>query len=135
MNPARVRPWKLVVMESPYRTKGRAAMNRLRSYARACVRDCIAHGESPIASHLLLTQPGILDDDPQQQQDGIAAGNAWIAVCDALVVYQDFGVTSGMWEGIKVAEAHSKPIVYRTLHGDNRPGVRDPAAATPDQER
>ena len=32
------------------------------AYARAAVRDSLLRGESPIASHLLYTQPGILKD-------------------------------------------------------------------------
>ena len=50
---------ELVVLESPF--AGNVEMNI--HYARACMADCLARGEAPFASHLLYTQPGILDDD------------------------------------------------------------------------
>ena len=44
------------------------------AYARACVADCLRRGEAPIASHLLYTQPGVLDDDvPEERAQGIAS--------------------------------------------------------------
>jgi hypothetical protein len=47
---------KLVIIESPYAGEVEANV----AYARACMRDSLGHGEAPIASHLLYTQPGIL---------------------------------------------------------------------------
>jgi hypothetical protein len=48
---------------------------------RAAVRDRILRGESPIASHLLYTQPGFLKDDvPEERHLGIEAGLAWRSV-------------------------------------------------------
>jgi hypothetical protein len=41
----------------------------------------LLRGESPIASHLLYTQPGILKDDvPEERPLGIEAGLAWRSV-------------------------------------------------------
>lgn len=109
---------KLVVLESPYSVKPGWLAEKTPAYARACLRDCITRGESPIASHLLLTQPGVLDDsDAEERRIGMEAGHAWIAVADAVVVYQDLGISSGMWTGIKAAEAHRKEIIYRSLYG------------------
>lgn len=48
----------LVLLESPY--AGNVELNV--TYARACMRDCLKRGEAPFASHLLYTQPGVLDD-------------------------------------------------------------------------
>ena len=54
-------------------------------YARRCVRDSIARGDAPIASHLLFTQPGILDDGLEGERElGIAAGLAWYSVAEAV---------------------------------------------------
>lgn len=87
-----------------------------RRYARACVRDSLARGEAPIASHLLYTQRGILRDGvPAERQWGIDAGLAWRAVADATVVYDDRGVSSGMRYGIKMALVSGKPVETRQL--------------------
>ena len=49
---------RLVIVESPY--AGDIETNV--KYARRCVKDSLMRGEAPIASHLLYTQEGILDD-------------------------------------------------------------------------
>lgn len=62
---------RLVVLESPYA----GDVERNVRYARAAVRDCLDRGEAPIASHLLYTQPGVLDDlVPAERAMGIEAG-------------------------------------------------------------
>ncbi|PPG03569.1 hypothetical protein C5E06_09840 [Pseudoclavibacter sp. RFBI5] len=105
----------LVVLESPYAGDVEANL----AYARACVADSLARGEAPIASHLLYTQPGILDDaDPAERALGIAAGHAWIGVASKLVVYTDLGINRGMEAGIAAARswAHEVPVEYRRLY-------------------
>jgi hypothetical protein len=101
-----------VIVESPY--AGDIAANI--AYARAAVRDCVLRGEAPIASHLLFTQEGILDDGrPDERRMGIAAGLAWLAVADATVVYNDHGVSKGMKQGIISACAALVTVEYRSL--------------------
>jgi hypothetical protein len=103
---------KLVVLESPYAGDVEANI----TYAKRCVLDCLKRGEAPIASHLLFTQPGILDDlDPEDRKLGIAAGHAWIIRADAMVVYTDRGISSGMEYGISTARLHGIPVFYREL--------------------
>ena len=105
---------KRVVLESPFAED----VEENITYAKKCVRDCLARGEAPIASHLLFTQPGILaDNDPRERKLGIAAGHAWILVADAVVVYVDRGMSNGMKEGIRVALAHGIPVEHRSLEG------------------
>ncbi len=88
---------RLVIIESPYAGKTQAEIDNNVAYARACVRDSLARGEAPIASHLLYTQPGILRDEiPTERQWGIDAGLAWRSVAEASVVYTDFGISSGI---------------------------------------
>lgn len=105
-----------VIVESPYRAKtffGRRANVR---YARRAVRDCVIRGEAPIASHLLLTQRGVLRDAvPAEREMGIAAGHAWIDVADAVVIYTDRGVSYGMEQAIAVARASAIPVEYRKI--------------------
>jgi hypothetical protein len=103
---------KLVIIESPYAGDVEANVE----YARRCVRDSLSRGEAPIASHLLYTQPGILDDDqPTERQWGIAAGLAWRSVAQASVVYTDRGISSGMMQGIHAANQAGVPVVYRSI--------------------
>jgi hypothetical protein len=105
---------RLVIIESPY--AGNVTANV--EYARQCVRDSLLRGEAPIASHLLYTQPGILDDDiPDDRQAGIDAGLAWRKVADATVVYADLGISKGMEYGIKAAQESGLPVEYRSLNG------------------
>lgn len=105
---------KLVIVESPYAGDVEANIE----YARRCVRDSLSRGEAPIASHLLYTQPGILDDDkPDERKWGIDAGLAWRAVAQASVVYTDRGVSSGMQYGIAAAEKAGIPVEYRSIEG------------------
>lgn len=103
---------KLVILESPY--AGDISANE--EYARLCVRDSLSRGEAPIASHLLYTQPTILnDDDPAERQWGIDAGLAWKAVAHGSVVYVDKGITKGMEYGIAAAKAAGIPVEMRSL--------------------
>lgn len=103
---------RLVILESPYAGDVEANV----AYARACLRDSLLRGEAPIASHLLYTQPGVLDDDiPNERQHGIDAGLAWGAVASATVVYTDRGISRGMSYGIAAAEAAGRPIEYRSI--------------------
>ena len=102
----------LVILESPYA----GDIDKNVEYARACVRDSLSRGEAPIASHLLYTQPGILqDENPTERQWGIDAGLAWSHVSDKTVVYTDHGISNGMRYGIAAAEASGKPVEFRML--------------------
>lgn len=106
---------KLVVVESPY--AGDIAGNE--AYARACIRDCLLRGESPIASHLLYTQPGVLRDNVHGERElGLAAGWAWMRAADLVAVYTDRGISGGMERGIGAAEQIGLPIERRALGGE-----------------
>ncbi len=88
------------------------------TYARAALADCLRKGESPYASHLLYTQPGVLDDtEPEERQLGIAAGFAWRTRSDATVVYADLGISQGMQFGIDDATQAGRLVEFRTLEG------------------
>ena len=103
-----------VIIESPYA----GDMERNERYARACLADSLGRGEAPFASHLLYTQPGVLDDTmPDERRQGIDAGLAWGDVAHIAAVYIDLGLTPGMRKGIKKHEAHGLPVEYRTVPG------------------
>ncbi len=109
---------RLVIVESPFAGPTTAAMDMNMTYARAAIRDCIDRGESPYASHMLLTQPGVLNDsDAAQRMVGITAGFGWRRVADATVVYQDLGISGGMEMGISDSISKGVMVVYRSLDG------------------
>jgi hypothetical protein len=85
------------------------------------LRDSLLRNEAPIASHLLYTQPGVLDDgDPAERQRGIDAGLAWKEVAEATVVYVDYGITRGMQYGIDVARGAGVPVEFRYLYAEQK---------------
>jgi hypothetical protein len=101
-----------VILESPFAGDVEANI----AYARECLRDCLLRGEAPIASHLLYTQPGVLDDDvPSERQHGIDAGLAWGSGAEATVVYCDRGISRGMKYGIANADAAGRSVEMRWL--------------------
>jgi hypothetical protein len=103
---------RLVILESPFAGDEQANID----YARLCVRDSLMRGEAPIASHLLYTQPTILDDSvPKERQHGINAGLAWGKLADATVVYTDRGISEGMHCGMDDANLAKRPVEYRSI--------------------
>jgi len=104
---------KLVIIESPYAGDTR----RNIEYAKACVRDSLEREEAPLASHLLYTQSGILNDNVDHERSlGIRAGHAWLTHAEALIVYGDLGITDGMKKGIWEAYKRRVPITFRFLY-------------------
>lgn len=105
----------LVILESPY--AGEVELNI--NYARAALRDSLLRGEAPIASHLLYTQEGVLNDDiPEECEHGINAGLSWGSVASKTVVYIDRGISRGMEYGISKAQSEGRPIEFRSLESD-----------------
>lgn len=103
---------RLVILESPFA----GDVERNIRYARACLRDSLMRGEAPLASHLLYTQEGVLDDNnKEERQLGIDAGLAWGERADATVVYVDNGITKGMVEGIHRARTEGRTVELRSL--------------------
>jgi hypothetical protein len=104
--------FKLVILESPFAGDVQANIE----YARRCVKDSLMRGEAPIASHLLYTQEGILDDTvPEERSLGIDAGLAWREVAHGSVVYVDRGISSGMQYGIDKARSAGKSVEFRSI--------------------
>lgn len=76
-------------------------------YLAAALADCIRRGESPYASHAILTLPGVLDDaKPEERARGIEAGFAWRKMAALSAFYIDLGWSSGMRDGL----AHAKEL-------------------------
>ena len=105
---------KLVILESPYA----GDIEENIKYARDCLRDSLMRGEAPLASHLLYTQAGVLNDsDPSERARGIDAGLAWCVHAWASVVYYDRGISEGMRYGIRAAVMQGLWIEPRSLYG------------------
>jgi len=103
-----------VILESPFA----GAIEANVAYARRCLRDSLLRGEAPIASHLLYTQPGVLDDaDAKERALGIEAGLVWGVMAEATVVYADLGVSKGMAQGIERAREQGRAIDVRYING------------------
>jgi hypothetical protein len=103
---------RLVIIESPF--SGDIKHNV--AYARLAIRDSLLRGESPFASHLLYTQPGVLDDSiATEREQGIRAGHAWYAKAELCAIYVDYGVSRGMTTGIEMALEYGVPLERRHL--------------------
>lgn len=101
-----------VIIESPFA----GDIDKNIEYARKCIKDCLLRNESPIASHLLYTQKGILNDEIQEERDlGINAGLEWYKVADKCIVYVDNGISSGMKSGILKAKEYNVLVEYRSI--------------------
>lgn len=115
---------KLVIVESPFMyqddNEDLRAIGQLRNitYARLALSDCLFRGEAPYASHLLLTQPFVLDDDDANERKlGIDAGLDWGDKADASVFYTDLGISTGMKYGKIRADKIKRPYEERTIEG------------------
>lgn len=109
---------RLVVIESPYAGDTPEAIQANVDYGRRCLADSLSRGEAPFASHLLYTQPGVLDDaNPGQRSIGIAAGLQWSAASNFTAVYYDRGLSKGMKEGLRNAIRLGLQVELRSLEG------------------
>lgn len=114
-----------VILESPFGANPPLFI----AYARACIKDCLSRGEAALASHLLYTQPGILDDTVAEERLlGMRAGFEWYQFAEAAVVYRDYGISTGMEQGIAIAASLGLPVEFRHLpnHAQAFAGVGDP---------
>lgn len=106
---------KLVIIESPFACDP----EEMVKYGRKCLHDSVLRDEAPIASHLLFTQPGVLDDSDQVERTlGIAAGHAWLKVAERAAFYTDFGMSNGMKIGLERAKKAGIECVYRQIGQD-----------------
>lgn len=101
---------RLVIIESPYAGE----VERNIGYLKNCLKDSLARGEAPFASHLFYTQ--FLDDSkPEERKLGIDAGLAWRRVAQLRVFYVDFGWSGGMIAARKLYDEESLKYHIRTI--------------------
>ena len=102
----------IVVVESPYA----GLIERNLAYGRAALRDCLLRGEAPVASHLLYTQEGVLDDALAAERElGMAMGHVFLRAASLVAVYTDLGISEGMQLGIARAERAGVRVAHRSL--------------------
>lgn len=105
-----------VVIESPYASDTAAGVARNLRYARACMAYCIANDAAPYASHLLYTQPGVLNDKiPEERKNGMRAGFAIGNKLEERWFFTDLGMTDGMVRGEEAAAKMNPPQKTRRI--------------------
>jgi len=103
---------KKVIIESPYA----GDIERNIKYARVCLKDSLNRNEAPLASHLLYTQEGVLDDTVERERmQGINAGLAWIEFADIHVFYIDYGMSKGMEYALNYSTDKGVKTVFRKI--------------------
>lgn len=122
---------KITIIESPFKGRTPEQEAQHKRYLNLCIRNSVLRGETPYASHRMLTDA--LDDaDPVERELGMQAG---FDMREALLqllrvgetsvltaVYEDFGISGGMKRGMTAALAGSCPIERRRLWtADDRP--------------
>lgn len=105
---------RLVIIESPYSNDDLTMVNRHTLYAKQCLKDSFKRGEAPFSSHILYSDA--LNYRVRIDKDiGLISHVSWIAVCDLVAVYVDFGLSEGMQLAVNVAKIKHKRIEYRTI--------------------
>ena len=106
----------LVIIESPYAGASPAIVAANVEYAQRAMRHSLDRGEAPFASHLLYTQPHVLDDSiPKERERGIQAGFEWMQQATLVAFYIDLGWSPGMIKGLKATRLFRKTIAVRSI--------------------
>lgn len=101
---------RLVIIESPFA----GDLERNYEYLQFAIADSIHRGESPYASHKLIT--GALDDDiPEERDLGIRAGYAWWKHAATIIFYVDYGMSPGMHKALQRAKTMQMATEMRKI--------------------
>lgn len=120
---------QLVVIESPLKGQPssrvprflhplceRVLRERNRHYAFACMREEMAAGRAPYASHVFFDQPGLLEDSRLAQRSlGLKVGFKWGCKARVRTFYRDLGVSGGMVLGASQAKEFGQEQVTKRL--------------------
>lgn len=106
-----------IVIESPFASNTWHTEEDHRIYLQDCIRDCIRRGETPYASHQMLTA-ALNDADEEERRIGMEAGFDMAEQIGRIAVYMDHGVSHGMAQGISRHRARGLQIEYRWLESD-----------------
>lgn len=103
---------KRIGVISAYRGKTPQETEANLEKARRICKRIIGIGLTPFAPHLLY--PQLLDDtNPGDRMLGMACGQDFLRVCDAVWVYGE--VNEGMQEDITATEEAGIPVRYRKM--------------------
>jgi hypothetical protein len=114
---------RVVCIESPYAAPTPEGIARNRRYLDACILDCVRRGETPYASHKMLTD-ALNDADAEAREMGIVAGfqmREVLAIRHSRLVtveYVDLGISRGMLRGVEHSESLQVPVEVRQLGGE-----------------
>lgn len=98
-----------VLLESPYAGDIQTHV----AYAKRAMLDCLKRNEVPFAGHLLYTQ--VLEDSGASRVLGIECHLTWLSAAATVVVYTDYGISSGMQKAIDEAGLLKIPVIYREI--------------------
>lgn len=109
---------QLTIIESPYA----GDIDKNVEYAQKCMHDSLLRNEAPYASHLLYTQPNVLDDTIlSERARGIRAGFAWKYLPNVLTVfYVDLGWSAGMILALDYCKNNNMPYEERSLFSEDK---------------
>jgi hypothetical protein len=106
----------------------RLSRYRHHIYAIQCVRDSLARGEAPYASHVFFDGAGVLDDaDIEQRALGMNMGAQWQRLATLHAFYLDHGWSRGMQESYDRCIRRGWDIELRYLDPDKQRAVADKA--------
>lgn len=117
----------LVIVESPWAGLGANQVderNLLQSkaaiYLRKCIRDSLARGEIPWASHAMFAlSRSLYEEDADQRMEGIEIGKRAIKdLASKVVFYVDHGISPGMQQARTWAIMNGVEIEMRKIYGD-----------------
>lgn len=97
-----------VALESPFA----GDVEKNTRFARLCLLDSLGRREAPFAGHLLYTQV-LADASPTEREMGIMAHLTYVRRSERVVVYEDYGISSGMQRAIDLATKLGIPIEKR----------------------
>lgn len=108
---------RAIVIESPFKDEPMAL-----HYLGECVKDSIARGEAPFASHGFYTR-WLEDSDSTQRAQGIECQLALIRSTGRAVFYTDLGISKGMQEALQFCNRSGISIEFRELGADWRKNI------------
>lgn len=105
---------KRVMIESPFHSDNPETHRAYKLYLMRAVYDCLQRKEAPFASHGFYTL-FLNDKDQREREQGMACGFAWQQAAQLVAVYEDYGISKGMWEGISNAFKHDLKVEHRQI--------------------
>lgn len=115
---------RVVIVESPFAAPTPEGLERNARYLDACILDCLRRGETPYASHRMLTG-ALRDAVPEEREQGIKAGfDMREALSNAggtsvvTAIYLDLGMSDGMRRGVEHSDELDIACDHRRLGGE-----------------